>query len=185
MKKIHLTATFVFLTANLASAQACPAPPDIEAPLSALIADARAATSEMEARPISNRMWALWADAPDDAAQEILDRGIRRREAQDFLGALNDFERLVEYCPDYAEGYNQRAFINFILGNYDAALVDLDKAIARSPRHVAAIAGKALTLMGLNRNGEAAVVLRKALALNPWLSERHFLDQMEQVEDEI
>ena len=100
---------------------------------------------------------------------------MRARAEYDFLPALEAFDKLTAYCPDYAEGYNQRAFVNFLRQDYEAALVDLDLAIARSPRHIAAIAGKALTLIGLQRDAEAQRVLREALALNPWLSERRYL----------
>ena len=100
----------------------------------------------------------------------------------DYAGALVAFESLVAYCPHYAEGYNQRAFVHFLRQDYKAALPDLERAIELSPNHVAAMTGQALTLVALGRNGEAALALRKALALNPWLSERHMLPSLEAVE---
>ena len=100
------------------------------------------------------------------------------RGSYDFLGAIDAFDRLVEYCPDYAEGYNQRAFVNFLREDYEAALPDLDRALERSPRHVAALSGKALTLMGLGRGDEAQEVLREAVELNPWIPERGLLQEL-------
>jgi len=158
-----------------ASAQACPEPPDHAEALGALLAEVQAAESETQARLISNRMWALWADAPDEAAQEVLDSGMRKRAAFDLLGAREDFDRLITYCPEYAEGYNQRAFVNFIRQDYAAALEDLDMALRLSSRHVAAMTGKALALMGLGRVEEAQTVLKQAVRLNPWLPERHLI----------
>lgn len=153
----------------------CPTAPDFAVEQDKLIAEVRVAPNERAARVISNRMWALWATAPDDTAQEMLDRGMAAREVFDFASALDAFDALVTYCPEYAEGYNQRAFVHFLREEYDTALVDLDRAIERSPRHIAAIAGKALTLFGLKRDEEGQRVLREALELNPWLSERRFL----------
>lgn len=155
----------------------CPAPPDIAEAEAALIAQAQAAPDEGTARLLSSRMWELWATAPDAMAQEMLDRGMAARASYNFEAARTAFDALVTYCPDYAEGYNQRAFVSFLLQDYSAALVDLDLAIERSPRHVGALSGKALTLMGLQRGEEAQVVLREALTLNPWLSERHLLKE--------
>ncbi len=154
---------------------ACPPPPDIAAAADALIAKAQAAPDEGTARPISGQLWELWATAPDEQAQALLDRGMSARASYNFVEALDAFDRLVEYCPDYAEGYNQRAFVNFLRQDFALALVDLDLAIERSPRHVAAISGKALTLMGLGRDEEAQIVLREAVSLNPWISERALL----------
>lgn len=162
--------------ASLALAE-CPAPRDQSARLDGLIAAIKLAPNPRAAQLISNEMWDVWDDAPDDAAQKMLDDGLARRASRDFDGALRAFELLIDYCPDYAEGYNQRAFIRFIRQDYEPALRDLERAIALSPKHIAAISGKALTLIGLKRDAEAQVVLREALALNPWLKERRFLTE--------
>lgn len=182
MKPIILA---LLLPAGGALAAICPEAPDHSEALDGLIAQIQSAETETEARRISNRMWEFWADAPDQQAQAILDRGMTRRAAWDLLGALAEFDRLVDYCPDYAEGYNQRAFVNFILQDYAAALPDLERAVMLSPRHIAALTGQALTLAALDRNAEAALVLRAALEMNPWLVERHLLPHLEKTEDEI
>ncbi|WP_417605421.1 tetratricopeptide repeat protein [Primorskyibacter flagellatus] len=174
---IRASLTALALTSTSALAQSCPPAPDHSERLAQLIAEAQSAPTEMDGRLASNKMWDLWADAPDETAQEILDSGLRKRRAFDLLGARADFDRLIDYCPDYAEGYNQRAFVNFIRQDYEIALQDLDRALNRSPNHVAALAGKALTLIGLKRQDEAQTVLRQALSLNPWLAERQFLTE--------
>ncbi|MEM7076974.1 MAG: hypothetical protein AAGA28_01055 [Pseudomonadota bacterium] len=173
------------LFAGPAFATACPEPPDHAAALSALIQEARKAPDDLTGRAVSNKMWALWADAPDARSQDLLDEAMSRRDAHDYAGALTAADALVAYCPDYAEGYNQRAFIHFLQQDYAAALPDLERTIALSPRHVAARAGQALTLSALGRNAEAAIALRAALELNPWLSERHLLPQLEENEQDL
>lgn len=173
MKNLIISACFA-VVATTAIAE-CPPAPDHSARLQSLIEAAQHAPDETSAQLISNDMWGFWADAPDDTAQQILDDGLVRRSGHDLEGAVKAFEQLIAYCPNYAEGYNQRAFALFIRKEYEPALVDLDRAIALSPKHIAAIAGKALTLIALKRDAEAQVVLREALALNPWLKERRFL----------
>ncbi len=150
----------------------CPPPPDHGAELRALYDQVRKAGTEEQARALTDRMWRLWTDAPDEAAQAVLDAGMERRRAYDYLGALREFDRLVAYCPDYAEGYNQRAFVNFLRQDYDAALADLDRTLELSPDHVAALTGRALTLMAMDRIDEARASLARALELHPWLPER-------------
>lgn len=171
--------------AGPAFAQTCPEPRDHRAAIAGLIEQVQEAEDERSARLISNEMWQYWADAPDTRAQELLDEGMTRREAHDFAGAVDAFDALVAYCPDYAEGYNQRAFVNFIRQDYVAALPDLERALELSPRHIAAMTGQALTLVALQRPGEAALILRHALDLNPWLVERHLLPGLEALEDDI
>jgi tetratricopeptide (TPR) repeat protein len=173
MRRIYYALTIVpaLWGAPMLAAE-CPPAPDHSADLAELSIAANRAGTEMDGREVSNRMWELWTDAPDEAAQAVLDLGMRKREGYDLLGALQEFDRLVAYCPDYAEGYNQRAFVNFLRQDFAAALVDLKAALARSPKHVAALSGMALTLLALDRTDEARVALAEALALNPWLPER-------------
>ena len=153
----------------------CPAAPDHTAETAEIIAALQETQNERQAAPLADRLWRLWTDAPDAKAQALLDEGMAKREDYNFLGARDTFDALVEYCPDYAEGYNQRAFASFLRQEYDAALYDLDRALEINPTHIAALSGRALTLMGLGRDDEAQVVLREALALNPWLKERGYL----------
>lgn len=178
-------ALFLCVASHGATAESCPPGPDHAADLTALIAEANAAEDRRAGMQVSDKMWELWADAPDTRAQELLDEGMERRRSFDYDGAMAAFEALVDYCPDYAEGYNQRAFISYLREDYEAALPDLDAALARTPRHVAALTGKALTLVALGRKGEAALALRAALEMNPWLSERALLPMLEQGEDAL
>jgi tetratricopeptide (TPR) repeat protein len=159
-----------------ALAQDCAPVPDISADLDALIDEARAAPTERFARPIVARMWELWTLAPDARAQDLLDSGVARLRVADYPAAVAAFDALVAYCPDYAEGYNQRAFANFLQGELRLALSDLDLALERSPRHVGALSGKALTLFGLGELQAGQETLRTALDLNPWLAERALLE---------
>lgn len=172
------TVLILSLLAPVAALAECPPAPDIDADEARVLEAVRDAESDMQARALSNELWSLWASAPDEVAQELLDRGMSARASYDYLGALDALDRLVEYCPHYAEGYNQRAFVNYLREDFETALIDLDVALELRPTHVAALSGKALTLMGLGRQAEAQIVLRAALELNPWLPERGLLQKL-------
>ncbi len=160
-----------------AFAQICPPVTDHSARIAEIVVELGKARGEGDARVLTQELWDIWTDAPDEIAQAMLDEGMSRRASYDFLGAREAFDRLVEYCPDYAEGYNQRAFANYLSQNFDAALVDLDRALEIVPNHIAALSGKGLTLMGLGRNEEAQAALRAAVEMNPWLQERVLLQE--------
>jgi len=102
----------------------------------------------------------------------MLDRGMSRRSVFDFAGALSDFEALIAYCPDYAEGYNQRAFVHYLRQDYPAAIDDLTQTLSIVPDHIGAASGLALTLLDMGREDAGQAALRYALSLNPWLPER-------------
>ncbi len=160
------------LTASTAAAEVCPDAPDHDAALAGIIADLKVSRGTGEARQLSDQLWALWTDAPDARAQRLLDLGMQQMAGGLLARSQETLGQLVDYCPDYAEGYNQRAFAAYLQQDFAAALVDLDRTLAITPNHVAAMAGRGLTLMGLGRAEEAQVQLKAAVALNPWLSER-------------
>ena len=169
---------WIFITllmATPAAAQTCPPFQQDDARLAELMAAIRVAPNEMTAQEISRDLWEIWANAPDARAQILLDRGMRKRAEYNFEAANEAFTELVNYCPDYAEGYNQRAFVQFLRQDFAGALEDLEQALALSPDHIAAKAGLALTLIGLGRTEVAQSVLKEALDLNPWLPERSLL----------
>lgn len=176
---------FACIAAGPVWAETCPEAPDHASALSRLIETAQEAPDEAAGRKVSDAMWELWAEAPDAKAQGLLDEAMTRREAYDYAGAMEAADALVTYCPDYAEGYNQRAFIHFLRQDFEPALPDLERAVDLQPRHVAALTGQALTLHALGRDAEAALVLRQALELNPWLGERHLLPVLERGEQEL
>ncbi len=176
MKRLAALTALALLTGlSPVAARACPPPPDLSQQSARLLEALRTAPDEAAARRLSDEMWRIWTTAPDARAQEMLDRGMERREAYDFAAALAAFDELVAYCPDYAEGYNQRAFVNFLRGEYALAVEDLEKALELRPEHFAARAGLALSLMELGRIEAGQAALREALALNPWLPERAML----------
>lgn len=153
----------------------CPPGRDKTPELQALVDKANAAQTEAAARGVAGEMWAVLLRAPDGTAQDILNRALSRRDSYDFLGARAELDKLIAYCPSYAEGYNQRAYVAFLRGEYAIALPDLDAALRLQPLHVGAQSGRALTLMNLGRIAEARSQMLAALENNPWLSERALL----------
>ncbi len=172
---------FAVLALNLAAGAAsaeCPAVPDASAEMARLRAGVQEAPSEEAARVFTSRMWEIWVTAPDARAQELLDRGRVAFELGDLVAAIAAYDDLIAYCPDYAEGYNQRAFMNFLGARFDLARPDLERALDLNPDHIAARSGLALTLMGLGLDAEAQRVLREALTQNPWLPERRYVTEV-------
>ena len=148
---------------------------DTSAELLNLFAKANAAPDVNAGRRVSNEMWQVWLRAPDEAAQEVLDAGMERRDAYDFSGAMAEYRRLIAYCSDYAEGYNQRAYIHFLRGDHKNALIHLDVALRLQPHHVAVQSGRALTLMNLGRIDDARSQMLIAVENNALLSEAALL----------
>lgn len=139
------------------------------------------ARTESEGQAQALLIWKLWHIAPDTKAQKLLDLGKRRINEADYSGAEQALSDLIEYCPDYAEGWNQRAFAKFLAGDLDGSLEDLDRTLELEPKHFAALAGRGLTLLRQGRDVLAYQAIREAMAIHPWLSERHLLPPSEKI----
>ncbi len=178
MKKFA-SALALILAAQTAFADGCPVAPDHSAAMDSLYSEIQRAPNGFAAGAYSDQLWELWLEAPDEPSQMMLNEALRAMRVGDYLRATDRLNMLVSYCPFYAEGYNQRAFVNYLRGDYPAVLPDLDQAISLNPRHTGALTGKALTLIAMGREDEAQPLLKDAVALNPWLSERALIKEPE------
>ena len=132
-----------------------------------------AAASESEGRRLEGEIWQYWLDkAPDADVRAAMDKGMERREAYDFKAAEARFDIAVARAPDYAEGWNQRAFVRFLRDNHEGALSDLEKAVALEPRHFGAWSGLYHVLLRTGRTRAAYGALARAVSIHPWLKER-------------
>ncbi|MEP6064588.1 MAG: tetratricopeptide repeat protein [Paracoccaceae bacterium] len=173
--------TIIFIaaisTGHYAMAHSCSEVADNTIEKDRLYAELFTTPNEMLGRAVSSQLWEIWISAPDDEAQDLMDRGRERIRVADYEKAAEYFTKLTEYCPLYAEGWNQRGYVYFLSQNYDASLEDITKALDLEPRHFGALAGRATVLISMGRTEIGYDALRRALALNPWLSERHLLPQ--------
>ena len=131
-----------------------------------------------DAEVITGQLWALWTQAPDQQSQMLLSSGLLNIKRGNLKLAEQVLSELITYCPNYAEGYNQRAFARYLDLNFEKALFDLQDALDLRPRHLGALSGKALTHIALGQEVQAQIVLRKALALNPFMPERGMIKDL-------
>ena len=172
-----LVPLLLVLTALPAMAEECPVQDadGLAAEREPYFAALQAAPTEMKGREAADGIWRSWHVAPDARAQDMLDTGKRRLREANYAEAERLFSDLVAYCPLYPEGWNQRAFARFLAGDHDGALADLDRTLELEPRHFGALAGRALTLLRQGRAELGQKALREAVAINPWITERHLL----------
>jgi tetratricopeptide (TPR) repeat protein len=141
----------------------------------ALFAALATAKTEPEAREIEDRIWQFWLRAPDEESQRLLDAAIQAQRRMDYAWALHHLAELIKRAPDYAEGWNQRATVLFLVGQYNASLEAIEETLKREPKHFGALAGKGLILTELGQDDRAQAALREALAIDPWLKERRLI----------
>jgi tetratricopeptide (TPR) repeat protein len=112
-------------------------------------------------------LWAVWfrADTPEHNQRLEQVRHLIGREQLEEAETL--VIRLIADAPDFAEAYNQRAFVLFLLGRFAESAEECQRVLARNPYHIGAIEGLAKCQLSLNRPREALKSLRRAFKLRP------------------
>ena len=138
-----------------------------------------AATSGLEAAPIEQRIWQLWADADDDAVDRVMATGTHAMAVGDGAGALEAFNAAVARKPDFAEAWNKRATLYYLLRRYAESIADIEQTLELEPRHFGALSGLALIREAQNRPFEALEALERASQIHPQLPNlREWIDRL-------
>src|SRR5690606_683806 len=96
--------------------------------------------------------------------------GIAAMTRGDYTHALAKFDQMVIIAPGFAEGWNKRATVHYLLGNDARSLADIAKALALEPRHFGALAGRGLVYVRLKDERRALEAFEEALAIHPNLA---------------
>ncbi len=134
--------------------------------------------------PVEQKILSLWSASDSPTAEVLLQQAQRAIEAGAPAEALSILDRLIGANPDFAEAWNRRATLYYLMKRDDAALKDIEKVLELEPRHYAALAGKGMILERQKKYSAARAAYEEALAVNPTLeqvkSALKELDRMEQ-----
>lgn len=145
-----------------------------------LFAELRVASSEMEADQISRQIWSYWFAPSDPGLAEHMSVASTLMSMGNLAASLRELDEIVVEFPDYAEGWNQRATVNYLLNRLEESLADIDKVLAIEPRHYGAISGRVMIYLKQGRKADALHEMIAALAIHPYLSERRLFPELAQ-----
>jgi len=152
--------TLIAISSSLSADQTAPELPQ-------LFDELQQATGDAEARRIEAEIWHLWLEPPDTDAEKLMAQITRAMSASDLAVALERCNALVESHPNYAEAWNKRATVNYMMGNNAASVADIRETVALEPRHFGAIAGLGLIFLR-ERNMQAALdAFEQVLEISP------------------
>lgn len=140
-----------------------------------LFAALSGAKNAAEAAGTASEIWALWFRAPNEAAADLMRQAREHAAQQDYRGAASLLDRLVENEPGWAEAWNQRATLRYMAHDFEGSLADIDQVLALEPKHFGALSGQAIILMHQGNMAAGQAALRKAVTIDPFLSERALL----------
>jgi tetratricopeptide (TPR) repeat protein len=132
----------------------------------------KSAQNPVESRFVEQAIWQIWLVSGNAEVDRLMAKGVEAMSERDFNEALVAFDEIVRLAPDFAEGWNKRATLYYLMGNLSASLADIDRTLKLEPRHFGALSGRGLVYLALGREGPALTAFDAALAIYPNLQGR-------------
>ena len=124
-----------------------------------------------EARRVEAAIWQIWLEPSDPAAGSLMKLALDAQNRGDLFGAFALYDSIVNLRPEYAEGWNRRATVLYLLGRYEDSRKDAEKTVALEPRHFGALSGLGLIAAAKNDDDAALDAFERALAFNPHMAQ--------------
>src|SRR6266852_1521515 len=94
-------------------------------------------------------------------------KGVEEMQARDFKASIATFSEVTRRKPAFAEGWNKRATVLYLAGEYKRSLADCDEVMKRNPHHFGALAGYGQIYFALKQYEKAIQYWKRALQENP------------------
>jgi tetratricopeptide (TPR) repeat protein len=112
-------------------------------------------------------LWIVWSRSGNAQVDKLFAQGLEEMNGGRFDDGIATFTRVIELAPEFAEGWNKRATLYFITGEYRKSLADCDQVMKRNPAHFGALAGYGQIYLRLDDPARALEYFKRALAVNP------------------
>lgn len=132
--------------------------------------------STEQARAIANEIREVFTISGSATVDFLMDSSARAMNDKRYGAALDFLDQVTLLKPDYVEGWNRRATLHYLLGNYPKAMSDSARVLALEPRHLGALAGMAGILQETGHDRQALEAWENYLTYYP--ADREAQEQM-------
>lgn len=159
-----------FVSASLADAPAAaPAATSQKARLDKLFVDLKRERNDKAAERIAANIWREWSDSGSANINLMMLWSQKAIEAQKFDVALDFLDQVTTLDPTYAEGWNRRATVHFMMKSYGKSLADIEQTLRLEPRHFGALSGMAQIMADTGHKPAALEAWQRVLAIYPMM----------------
>jgi tetratricopeptide (TPR) repeat protein len=132
---------------------------------------------------IEKKIWELWSTHPTNNKLTIkLSEGSNLVKNNQLSKAVKIFTEVIEKDPSWAEAWNKRATVLYLLGDYKGSQNDIDKVLDLEERHFGALAGQGLVNIKLENYEKAIKSYKRAQEIYPAMqSPKIMINQIEQL----
>jgi len=153
MKKILLYTFVIFIFFGNAVAYS----KDRDVKLNLLFEELKKSNNDSATLEIEMKIWNIWSTHPtQEKLTQLLSKGSSLMSTGELETAYKIFSTIIESTPDWAEGWNKRATVLYLMGRYQESLKDIDEVLKRESRHFGALSGQGLVQIKL-KNYEKAI----------------------------
>lgn len=132
-------------------------------------------------------LWGLFMTCPTPELQTQMRQGVSlMRRPEQWDQALELFDSMVRAAPTFAEAYNKRGTVLYLLQRYREAIADARITLEMNPYHFACASGMGLCCAAIGDNAAALAAYQQAVAINPRLSalRQHIMQLRELIMEE-
>ena len=119
---------------------------------------------------IQSAIWNIWTESGSDSVDLLLKQGIAAMHTSNHQAALQIFSTIIKIDPGFAEAWNKRATLHYLMGDFARSILDIEKTLDLEPRHFGALTGLGSIYEAMDEKPLALDAYRRALAVNPRLN---------------
>ena len=117
---------------------------------------------------VEQEIWKIWSTHPKDKnLTQMLSEGSDLVNNNKLNDAVRVFTKVIKLDPDWAEAWNKRATVLYLLGEFQKSQNDIDKVLKLEKRHFGALAGQGLVNIQLKNYEKAIMSYEKAQKIYP------------------
>ena len=117
---------------------------------------------------IEQKIWKIWSTHPkNDNLTKLLDKGSELVRKNKLFESVDIFTEVIELDPNWAEAWNKRATVYYLIGELKKSQDDIDKVLELENRHFGALAGQGLVNIKLKNYEKAIRSYQRALEIYP------------------
>jgi len=137
--------------------------------LDKLFADLKRERNEKAAERIAGQIWEEWFRSGSASIDLMMTWAQNAMEQQKYDVALDFLDEVIVLSPSYAEGWNRRATLHFMMSNYSKSMSDIDHTLSLEPRHFGALSGMAQILKSSGKKELALKAYQQVLEIYPMM----------------
>ena len=117
---------------------------------------------------IEQKIWKIWSTHPkDENLTKLLQNGSDLVSKKKFFESIDIFTKVINFDPSWAEAWNKRATVFYLIGEFQKSQNDIDKVLELENRHFGALAGQGLVNIKLKNYEKAIESYEKAQEIYP------------------